>query len=167
MSQVNLILVEGVHNLGEAGDLVSVKPGFARNFLLRQGKAILATESRVKELQHHKRVVADKVARDMKNLEAAKNRLEGIPLETTMRAGEVGKLFGSVTAANVVELLAEKGFEVDRRRIQMDPIKEVGQHEVTVRLHRDVLATVKLTVLSEAAPPPEETVDPDDVEVED
>ncbi len=167
MSQVRLILVEGIHRLGEAGDVVRVKPGYARNFLLPQGKAILATESRVKELAHHKRVVAEKVARDMKNLEAAKNRLEGIPLETTMRAGEEGKLFGSVTAANVAELLAEKGFEVDRRRIQMDPIKEVGRHEVPVRLHRDVQATVKLTVLSEAAPPPEETVDPDDVEVED
>ena len=150
MSQVKLILKESVHGLGEVGDLVSVKPGHARNYLIPQGKAILATESRVEELEHHKRVVAEKVAREMKDLGVVKDALEALSLEVTARAGEEGKLFGSVTTAHIGELMAERGFEIDRRRIELkDPIKELGEHAVPIKLHREVIATVKLTVLAE------------------
>lgn len=150
MGQVKLILREEVPSLGEAGDLVSVKPGYARNYLLPKGKAILATESNVTELEHHKRVVAEKVARELKNFTAAKDRIQGLGIEVSAQAGEGGKLFGSITTARVAELLAEKGVEVDRRKILLkDPIKEVGDHEVPIRLHRDVTATLKVKVTAQ------------------
>lgn len=163
MSHVKLILKESVHALGEAGDLVSVKPGYARNYLIPQGKAILATASRVKEMEHHQRVVAEKVAREMKDLHALKDRLEALALEVSARAGEEGKLFGSVTSARIGELLAEKGYEIDRRRIDLgDPIKEIGEHTVPIKLHREVIASVKLIVHAEG----EETPLPDGDEAE-
>jgi large subunit ribosomal protein L9 len=155
MTQVKLILKESIHSLGEVGDLVSVKPGYARNYLIPRGKAILATESRVAELEHHKRIVAEKVALAMKDLQAAKERLEAFELEVTARAGEEGRLFGSVTTANIGELLAERGFVIDRRRIElkepMEPIKALGEHVVPIKLHREVIASVKLTVRAEGA----------------
>jgi len=153
MRSVRLILRESVHSLGEAGDVVSVKPGYARNYLLPEGKAILATESKVKQLEHHKRVVAEQVARELKDLRATKDRLEQLALEVRARAGEEGKLFGSVTAAQIGELLAEKGFEIDRRRISLkEAIKDVGEHRVEIRLHREVVAQVALSVLAEGEP---------------
>jgi large subunit ribosomal protein L9 len=152
MTQVKLILKESIHSLGEVGDLVSVKPGYARNYLIPRGKAILATESRVAELEHHKRIVAEKVALAMKDLQAAKERLEAFELEVTARAGEEGRLFGSVTTANIGELLAERGFVIDRRRIELkEPIKALGEHVVPIKLHREVIASVKLTVRAEGA----------------
>jgi large subunit ribosomal protein L9 len=152
VSHVKLILRESIHALGEAGDLVSVKPGYARNYLIPQGKAIVATESRVKELEHHKWVVSEKVAREMKDLHALKDRLEALALEVDARAGEEGKLFGSVTSARIGELLAEKGYEIDRRRIDLgEPIKEVGEHAVPIKLHREIVASVKLSVHAEGA----------------
>jgi large subunit ribosomal protein L9 len=147
MAQVKLILKDDVANLGVAGDLVSVKPGFARNYLLRQGKAIPATESRMRELEHHRRIIAENVEKERRTLEAERSKLEGVVLEVTANVGEEGKLFGSVTSAQVAELLAEKGFTVDRRKIALDePIKEVGEHAVPIRLHRDLVAHVKVMV---------------------
>jgi len=165
MSQVKLILTDGVHNLGESGDLVSVKPGYARNYLLPQGKAILATESRVRELEHNQRIIAEKAAKELKNLHGAKKKLEGLKLETSARAGDEGKLFGSVTSANVAELLAAKGFEIDRRRISIDSIKSIGEHKVEIKLHRELTAEVTLLVKPEGAPAAaadRDFVDPDD-----
>ena len=158
MSAVKLILTESVHNLGEAGDVVSVKPGFARNFLLPQGKAIPATESRVKELEHHRRIVAEKAAKELKDLRTRKDQIEALALEISARAGEGGRLFGSVTSAQIAELLATRGFEIDRRRIELrEGIKQVGEHAVPVKLHRDVVARIKLKVVAvEGAPAPED-----------
>ncbi len=165
MSQVKLILTESVHSLGESGDLVSVKPGFARNFLLPQGKAILATESRVKELEHHKRIVAEKAAKELKDLEAAKQQLEAIHIEISARAGEEGKLFGSVTSAQIAEQLAEKGFVIDRRRIEIkDSIKELGEHTVPVKLHREIVAHLAVSVVGEGAPAPGREADEEELE---
>jgi len=154
MSGVKLILTQSVHNLGEAGDVVSVKPGYARNFLLPQGKAIPATESRVKELEHHRRIVAEKAAKELKDLRGRKDQLEALDLEISARAGEGGRLFGSVTTAQIAEALAARGVEVDRRRIELrEPIKQVGEHSVPVKLHREVVAHIKLEVVAvEGAP---------------
>ena len=150
MAQVNLILQEAVTNLGEVGDLVRVKPGYARNYLIPQGKAIFATDARVKELEHHKRVVAEKAAKQLKDLEAVKAKFEGLALEIPARIGEEGKLFGSVTSLQIHEALVEKGLEVERRRIELgEPIKEAGEHTVRVKLHRDVVADLKITVTAE------------------
>ena len=147
MAQVKLILTEDVPSLGEAGDVVNVKPGFARNFLLPQGKAVPATDAKVKEIEHHKRVIAERVARERKQLEGERERLERVELKIAANAGEEGKLFGSVTSAQVAELLEARGFSIDRRKIQLDePIKELGDHVVAVRLHRDVVARVRIKV---------------------
>ncbi len=147
MRQTRLILLDHVVSLGDAGELVSVKAGYARNFLIPQGKAANATERRVKEIEHHKRVAVEKAAREHTEMEKQRDRLQSLSLEVAMRSGEGGKLFGSVTALQIAELIAEKGIEVDRRKIALsEAIKEVGEHVVPIRLHRDVVAEVKLTV---------------------
>ena len=144
---MRVILTEDVPSLGEAGEVVSVKPGFARNYLLPRGKAVPATDAKVKEIEHHKRVIAERVARERKQLDAERDRLERVELEIAANAGEEGKLFGSVTAAQLAELLEARGISVDRRKIQLDePIKEVGEHVVAIRLHRDVVARVIVNV---------------------
>jgi large subunit ribosomal protein L9 len=151
MRQVKVILSESVQGLGEAGDLVGVKVGYARNYLLPQGKALLATESKVRELEHHKRVVTEKAARDLNDLKALRDRLESVALEVTARVGEEGKLFGSVTTAHIAELLAEKGYTVDRRKIQLsEPLREIGDHVVPIRLQRDLTAEVALKISAES-----------------
>ncbi len=147
MAHVKVILREDIPRLGDAGEVVSVRPGFARNFLLPQGKAVLASEASVKALEHHQRVISEKVSRERKALDGDRSRLEAIVLEVAVRVGEEGKLFGSVTAAQIAELLGEKGVTVDRRKIELaEPIKEVGEHRVPVRLHREVLAQLRLNV---------------------
>lgn len=154
MAQVKLILSEDVPKLGHAGDVVSVKPGYARNYLVPQGLAIHATTGRLTELDHHKRLIEERVAKQRTDREAERDRIQQVSLEVTAQVGGEGKLFGSVTAMRVAELLLEKGIEVDRRRIDLGaPIKEVGEHTVPIRLHRDVTAEVKLVVLA-ANPPP-------------
>jgi len=150
MGQVKLILREAVPALGEAGDLVSVRPGFARNYLIPQGKAIFATEANVSELEHHRRVVAETVAKQLQELAAVKDRIEALSLEVKARVGEEGKLFGSVTALQIGELLTGAGIEVDRRRIELaEVIKEAGEHTVAVKLHRDLVAQLRVNVVPE------------------
>jgi large subunit ribosomal protein L9 len=147
MAHVKLILKEDVPSLGDAGELVSVRPGYARNYLLPRGKAILATSERIRELEHHKRVIEEKLARQLKDLQAVRDRIEGQPYEVKARAGEGGRLFGSVTSQQIAELLAARGFAVDRRRVGLrEPIKELGEHAVPVRLHRDLTATIRVLV---------------------
>jgi len=151
MRQVKVILREDVQGLGEAGDLVGVKVGYARNYLLPQGKALLATESKVKELEHHRRVVTEKAARELSNLKALRDRLEAVSLEVTARVGEEGKLFGSITTSHIAELLAEKGYEIDRRKIHLsEPLREVGDHVVPIRLRADLTAQVALKISAES-----------------
>ncbi|HKE12761.1 MAG TPA: 50S ribosomal protein L9 [Myxococcota bacterium] len=147
MAHVKLILREDVPSLGNAGEVVSVKPGFARNYLLPQGKAIPATDANVSELEHHKRVVLERVTRERRVFEAQRDRLQAQLLQFTAQAGEEGKLFGSVTASQIAEELAAKGIEIDRRKIQLEePIREVGEHTVSIRLHREIVANVKVKV---------------------
>ncbi len=150
MRQVTLILREPVPSLGAAGDVVKVKPGFARNFLIPQGRAIVATAAKVRELEHHKRVVAERVTKELKSLEAVRDRIESLSLEVVARVGEEGKLFGSVTVLQIAEQLAAQGVEVDRRRIDLpEPIKEVGEHSVPIKLHRDLVANARVKVCPE------------------
>lgn len=147
MSAVKVILQEDVAKLGSAGELVSVKPGYARNFLVPGGKAILATESNVKMLNHNKHVIADRLARELKDLRATSHKLKSMMIEVRRRAGDDGKLFGSVTAQNIADLIAEKGVTLDRRKIQLpDSIKDVGEHTIRIKLHSKVESSVKLIV---------------------
>jgi large subunit ribosomal protein L9 len=150
MSAVKVILSEDVAKLGSAGDLVSVKPGYARNFLIPRGKAIFATESGVKMLEHDRRVIADRVAKELKDLRATSHKLMSMVIEVQRRAGEDGKLFGSVTTANIADLIAEKGIKLDRRKINLpDSIKDVGEHTIGIKLHSEVESSVKLIVTLE------------------
>lgn len=149
MANVQVILREDVDSLGHAGDLVSVKPGFARNYLIPQGKAIAATEASKRELEHQQRVIAEKVRREREALEAERKKYDGVEIEIAAQAGEEGKLFGSVTSAQIAETLLERGLEIDRRRIDLaEPIKALGEHDVVIKLHRDVTATLKVKVIA-------------------
>ncbi len=153
MSDVQLILREDVMNLGEAGDLVRVKPGYARNFLVPQGKADLATESNLKRLEHQKRVISEKLAKDLKDVKAVAGKFKDMLLEIEANAGPEGKLFGSVTAAQISQLLAERGIEIDRRRITLaEPIRSVGEHTVSLKLHRDFSVDIKIQVHGTESP---------------
>jgi large subunit ribosomal protein L9 len=147
MNSVKVILRESIPSLGEAGEVISVKPGHAHNYLIPQGKAALATEGNVREIEHQKRVVAERVAREIKALGVEKSRLESLRLEVKANVGEEGKLFGSVTAAQIADLIEAQGVQLDRRKIQLEePIKEIGEHSVPVRLHKDVVANLKVRV---------------------
>jgi large subunit ribosomal protein L9 len=150
MANVKLILKESVAGLGRAGDVVEVKPGFAKNFLVPEGKAVQASAAKIREVEHLKRQIAEKLAKELADVRKSKQALEALQLEVKAKAGEEGKLFGSVTAAHVADLLAARGIEIDRRKIDLrEPIKEVGDHTVTVRLHSEVSATVRLKVSPE------------------
>jgi large subunit ribosomal protein L9 len=147
---VEVILRDDVPNLGRIGDVVRVKPGYARNFLLPRGLAVEANRKNLRVLEHHRRVIGAKAERERKSAEAVAGRLEGLQLVVRARAGEEGRLFGSVTNLDVERLLADKGFDVDRRRILLDePIKQLGTFPIAVQVGRDAKATLRLTVEAE------------------
>jgi large subunit ribosomal protein L9 len=147
---VQVILRDDVPNLGKIGEVVRVKPGYARNFLLPRGLAVEANPKNLRMLEHHKRVIAAKADREHKSAEATAGRIEGLKLVTRARAGEDGRLFGSVTNMDVERLLAERGFHVERRRIVLDePIKHLGTFPITVQVGRAVRVTIEVTVEAE------------------
>ena len=144
---MKLILKENIEHLGHIGDIVKVAPGYARNYLLPKGLAVEATEKNAKALEHVKRQMAYKKG---KALESARNlaaKLTETAVSLSHKAGEEGKLFGSVTNMEIASFLKEKGFEIDRKTIQLaEPIKHVGEFDVVVKIHPEVSATVKVTV---------------------
>lgn len=148
---VQVILREDVAHVGHIGDLVSVKPGFARNFLLPRGLAVVASDRQRNRVEHEKKVLESRLAKLKKSADDLKNKLDAVTISIAKAAGENEKLFGSVTAMDVEALLKEKGFEVSRKQIQLaDHIKAVGTHEVGIKLHRDVTATIKVVVTAKA-----------------
>ena len=147
---VQVILRQAVDDLGDIGEVVDVKPGYARNFLIPQGIAYEANAANQKRFEEERRHILDRSARELDRAKAASERIEGQSVSFTVRAGEEGKLFGSVTASDISEALAEKGLEVDRHLIRLEePIKHLGEHEVKIRLHPEVQATLKLLVTKE------------------
>jgi large subunit ribosomal protein L9 len=147
---MELILREDVKSLGKAGELVRVKPGYARNFLLPRGLAYEATEGNKKRIAGETRALTARQATEKSQAEATAAELGALTLTLSGKAGEEGKLFGSVTAQDVADALARAGHPVDRRRIELEhPIKTLGPHTVAVRLHSDVHAEVRLTVIPE------------------
>jgi large subunit ribosomal protein L9 len=147
---IEVILREDVKTLGRAGEMVRVKPGYARNYLLPQGLAFEATEG------NKKRIAAESKARDTRDqaekAEAQKvaNTLSDVTLNLSGKAGEEGKLFGSITSQDVADALARAGHTVDKRRIELEhPIKTVGDHSVTIRLHPEVHAQLRVSVVAE------------------
>lgn len=144
---MQVILREELPNLGTIGDVVKVKPGYARNYLLPRGLAVEASVRNLRELEHQKRIIADKRLREQKSAAAVAEKLTGVKLTFEVRAGEDGKLFGSVTNQDIHRQLEQKGFAIERRRILLeDPIKNLGTHDVLVHLGPDTKATVTVEV---------------------
>jgi large subunit ribosomal protein L9 len=149
---MKLILREDVENLGKGGELVEVKPGYGRNYLLPRGLAVAANPRNVKELEHQQAVASAKAAKLKASAEAVAKRLSDTPITLKRKVGEQDKLYGSVTALDIVEALAARGLQLDRRLLEIsEPIKTVGTFEVSVKIHREVDAKVKVTVEAEAS----------------
>ena len=147
---VEVILRDDVPSLGKIGQVVRVKPGYARNYLFPRGLAVEANRKNLHVLEHQKRVIAAKADRERKSADGVAQKLNGLKLTVAARAGEEGRLFGSVTNIDVERLLTEKGFQVERRRIELaDPIKQLGTYPIIIQVGRDVRATVELTVVAE------------------
>jgi large subunit ribosomal protein L9 len=148
---IELILREAVPSLGKAGDLVRVKPGYARNFLLPNGLAFEATEGNKKRIAAESKARSARESAERAEAQAYAAKLEGVELAFTAKAGEDGKLFGSVTSADIAAALEAKGLQVDKRKIELaHPLKELGFHSVPVRLTHDVHAEVKVNVTAES-----------------
>lgn len=151
---IEVILKEHVEHLGERGDVVKVAPGYARNYLLPRKLALAVTAGNKKQIEHEKKVAAQKAAEEKAVAQALATRFAQTEVTLTRRAGENQQLFGSVTSADIAEALAAQGFEVDRRKIQLpEAIKAIGEHAVPVRLHREVTAQVKVIVAAEGGSP--------------
>jgi large subunit ribosomal protein L9 len=144
---MEVILREDVQNLGTVGDIVKVKPGYARNYLLPRGLAVAADRRNVHVLEHQKRVVGDKREHDRRQAETAAQTLSSVRVTIKARAGEEGKLFGSITNIDIEKALSEQGVSVERRRIRLvEPIKSLGEHVVPVHLGAGVDAHVTVVV---------------------
>jgi large subunit ribosomal protein L9 len=147
---MKVILREDVENLGRGGELVEVKPGYGRNYLLPRGLAVVANPRNIREIEHQKAVASAKAAKMKASAEALAKRLSDTPLALRRKAGEQDKLFGSVTAIDLAEALAQRGLAIDRRSIDLkEPIKTLGDFEVPVKLHHEVVGTVKVKVEAE------------------
>jgi large subunit ribosomal protein L9 len=149
---MQIILMEKVTNLGQLGDIVNVKSGFARNYLIPQGKAKRATEQAIAEFQS-KRAELEKVqAAALAAAQAMAAKLDGLLVQISQKAGSDGKLFGSVTNANIAEALGAQGFSIERAMIRMPhgQLKQVGDYPLIISLHSDVSAHITVSVLGEA-----------------
>ncbi|HEY6947579.1 MAG TPA: 50S ribosomal protein L9 [Gemmatimonadales bacterium] len=147
---MEVILREDVKSLGKAGELVRVRPGYARNFLLPKGLAYEASEGNKKRIAAETRARTTRLEAEKGEAQAFAARLAAVTVTLTGKAGEEGRLFGSVTAQDIADGLAQQGIQVDRRRIELEhPIKLLGFHTVTVRLHPEVHAEVRVQVVAE------------------
>jgi len=152
---MKVILLEDIAGTGKAGDVVDVANGYARNKLLPSGIAIEASAANMKTLEHRRAKIAAKKAADKEAAELLAKQFEGKELTFVAKAGESGKLFGSVTAAEIAEAIQEKlGFEIDKRKIDLDsPIKEIGVFDIAVKIYPEVAPTIKVTVEPEGGLP--------------
>lgn len=149
---MEIILQEDVENLGEIGDIVKVRDGYARNYLLPRGLALTANRRNVRVLEHHKRLAATKRERVQKNANAVRDRLSSLTLAIAARAGEEDKLFGSVTNIDIEKALREQDVTIDRRKIILaEPIKQLGTYTVPIRLGGGVEASITVQVRPESA----------------
>ncbi len=142
---MEIILIKDIENLGYANDIVDVKPGYANNYLIPQGFAKSATLSAKKVLAENLRQRAHKDAKILADAQVLAEKIANLPISISAKAEE-GKLFGTITSADIAEALAAKGVELDRKAISVDPIKTVGEYEATAKVHREVKATIKLSV---------------------
>ena len=149
---MQVILLEKMHNLGELGEAVKVKPGFARNYLIPQGKAVPATPENMEAFEA-RRAELEKAAADVEATARARaEKLEGMRVTVVRKAGDEGRLFGSVGAPDIAEAVSAAGIELHKSevRLHVDSIRQVGEHEVGARLHADIEATITVVVEAEA-----------------
>jgi large subunit ribosomal protein L9 len=150
---MEVILREHVDNLGRRGEIVKVADGYARNYLLPRKLALLATEGNKQRIDKERVKFEAAEAEERKIADAMAARMNNLELEIPRKVGETEALYGSVTSSDIAEALAKKGFEVDRRKIQLqEPIKRLGEFDIPIKLQRDVTATVKLKVVAEGEP---------------
>ena len=148
---MEIILKEDIAGLGYKNDIVKVKDGYGRNYLIPQGKAVIATESAKKVLAENERQRAHKLAKIKADAEAQAAKLNGVKVSISAKVNEDGTIFGGVGAAQVAEALAAKGFEIDRKAIAAETVKAVGEYTATINLHKEVKAEVAFEVVAEAA----------------
>ena len=148
---MEVILKEDIVNLGKIGEVVRVRDGYARNYLLPRGLVLMANKKNLKTFDHQKKLVADQKQKTMRQAQSAADQLTGISLVIPMKVGEEGRLFGSVTNIQIEKALKAKGLNVDRRKIHLDEsIKTAGDYEVPVRLAADLTVPLKLSVVSDS-----------------
>ncbi len=150
MAMMEILLREDVDKLGGRGELVKVRAGYGRNYLLPRGIAVQATPSNVRQIEQQRKALLKRETFLRETAEQQGAQISAVALEFVRRAGEHGLLFGSVTSMDVAEALAAKGYEIDRKKIVLkDPIKEIGEYEVPVKLHREVISNIKVVVKKE------------------
>jgi len=147
-THIHIVLTEDMPNLGKSGELVRVRPGFARNFLIPRGLAMGATEGNVARIEHQKKVAEARAAKVTKEANELSTKLSSVKLTIGRQVGEGDKLYGSVTSRDIEEALAAQGFVVDRRRISTEPLRTLGVHQVPVRLGTNVSATIQVEVVA-------------------
>ena len=148
---MKVILTQAIPNLGAAGALVTVKPGYGRNYLLPRQLAVAATEKNIRQLEHQKAGILSRAAKEKTNMAAMAQKLSSLEVKFTRKTGAENKLFGSVTNKDIHEQLAAQGYQIERKQIHLpEPLKEIGTHEVQVKLHSEVSAKIKVTVAAEA-----------------
>ncbi len=146
---MKLILTHEVSNLGEPGDVVDVKDGYGRNFLLPRNYAIRWTKGAARQVDSIKAARDSRAVHDLEEAQQIKGRLEAEPVNVSVQAGESGRLFGAVTVTDIAAALEDFGAVVDKRRIEVgNPIKALGAHDITVRVHPEVVANVRLNVVA-------------------
>ena len=147
---MKVILLKDIESLGSAGEVVEVKNGYGRNFLIPRNEALIASAANMAQFESRRKQQETLAERDRRAAEALAKKLEAESITAQVKVGEEDRLFGSVTAQHIAELLDEKGYEIDRRAIHLeDPIRELGVYNVEVRLHPEVAAAVKLWVVKE------------------
>ena len=146
---MEVILKEDIQGLGYKNDTVEVKPGYGRNYLIPQGYAIIANQANKKMIEENIKQAAHKAEKLQKDAQELADKMGDLTLEIGTKAGESGKIFGAVTTLQVSEALKAKGFDVDRKKISFNPIKEVGEYTATVDLHREVKKDITINVVAE------------------
>ena len=150
---MDVILREHIDNLGHRGEIVKVADGYARNYLLPRKLALIATEGNKKQVERERVKFEARELEEKKVAEAVAARLANIEIVIARKVGETEALYGSVTSADIADALLAKGFDIDRRKLQLpDPIKRIGDVDVPIKLNREVTATVKVRVVAENAP---------------
>ena len=149
MEKIQIILKEDVANLGKSGDLVAVKPGYGRNYLIPQGLAVVATRKNMAQMEHEKKTIEVREVKLKKDAEDSAGKINGVSVEIARQVGEDNKMFGSVTSRDVEEALKAAGHKIDRKKIHLhEPIKALGDFEVEIKIGREVNAKITVKVVA-------------------